>query len=241
MQVARGRGVWIFIRIIFALVLAPSVVSWSALSRALASDDSCITMFLDGLLEDYSSDSDVYVCSMCYVNSGELARRARAAYGAPLDFEKLHILILHHREMRSITESDPNIDHALQGMGSRSGRPHLWRYHAVLEYQGLIIDLDLGGARRAISAHQYFQTMFPESTSNLTIDLSLNSANQVRRPRVHNRREDIRVISLPASEYLRHFPQERPRMIKAHLDQMAERPGVTLDEFLQGLSGVQEH
>jgi hypothetical protein len=111
---------------------------------------------LEKLLAANRENSAIYCADQCYFNSGELARIVTQNFGE-VDAKELHILIIKNEKASLYGETA--MRHKIVGNGLRNGEEP-WNYHAVLEYQGYILDLDLKESK-AVPVRKYFEQVFP--------------------------------------------------------------------------------
>lgn len=200
-------------RYLFLLILA---LFFGNPSSANQTPSACERAFLMEMLSDHYYDPCVYQKGLCSINAGELARQIKQAYHSSIKFDQLKILIIYHRDLSSLTVEDPLLEHTLAGRSLRSmnSMPILWRHHAVLEYQGEILDLDFGPRAQAVPLKAYFNLQFPETQLTFRNPDSIQSENRELRVRTHNTPDDLRILAIPAMQYLSLFPSGRPKISK---------------------------
>ncbi len=193
------------------------IVLFALLALSAQGTPPLCTTELRGLLEplvaEHYDDEGVYQCDFCFINSGELARLVRDKLGARLDDKKLRILVIRHKDTTTLWQHDIDFKKLIVGASHRSGRRRFWPYHAVLEYDGQILDPDLAGNGRVLPLPQYLAEMFPP----LTVE-AISNGREVVRNKSFNHPEDFVINAVPASEYLARFARRPPNQQEIDLD-----------------------
>ncbi len=100
---------------------------------------------------DSYDDKEVYRRDFCFWNSGELGRRVAAVLAPNFDAAKLKVLILRPMGARTLRNQrchrgdpwfHPTFVRKRPGELRAEAEPERWVFHAVLEYDGWILDLD---------------------------------------------------------------------------------------------------
>lgn len=176
-------------------------------------NETCIHDTLMHILRSTYDAPGAYHCGMCLRNSAELARKIRRSFGSHVPFNHVNILIIKHKDfslVRYATARDVPFGDLVVGTYSRKPtKAHIspWKYHAVIEFRGTILDLDLAQPD-PLPARRYFDTQFIEAEVTMHHPESTFPENRVPTARIHNRLEEIEVISVPAKDLLERFEGE---------------------------------
>lgn len=172
-----------------------------------------VLVALSVLTESHYNSPEVYQCDFCLYNSGELGRLITQNLGEKIDQSKLRILILKHSKYPQGKELDPSDErNLLTGHAqtqARVGKPTLWLFHAVLEYEGRILDLDRVNGWEPIPLNEYIDKMFPETVATVT-NTDTKQADHSGLATTYNKKSDLSVTPVQLTDYLDTF-KERPR------------------------------
>lgn len=179
---------------------------------------SCIhslRALLAPLYEESYRDPEIYHPAYCFYNAGELARRFEKKLNQKIDTSKLQILVFRHRNTDSLSKraTEYQLDEIIVAHNTRAKKFEYWKYHAVLEYNGLVMDLSSAGME-VQPFRTYFQLMFP--LIRMVIENKDNKLDSYTH--AFNKVGDIVVHAYPASHYLRRFPSRPENMDAIGLD-----------------------
>jgi hypothetical protein len=155
----------------------------------------------------------------CFVNAGELAREILAEANSDIDPNSLVIMVIKNKDISNpmLDESFVPLDNTIVGLNVRKGQDSvngrrfaLWKYHAVLEYRGTILDLDWSAPNAPIPAVVYFEKMFGAIRADFTKENSVLPQDKIRVTRDYNQWSTMDFVRVPVKDYLARFPNRPP-------------------------------
>lgn len=176
-------------------------------------------------------DPAIYCRDQCFINAGELARVIETQLAA-VNLNDLKILVFKHK--KTVLFKEPKKGRwSLVGNAARGKSPILWRYHAVLSFNGFVLDLDLANPK-ALPLKDYLDLMFPQGTIPLipaqtTLGRLLGRKSEVV---LVNIRRDLVVKEIPVKAYLNENP-ERPPADTLHLQFQNDYDFISLEDYLR--------
>jgi hypothetical protein len=222
-----------------ALQLAILPLSGGAQENRLDCIANTLHAQIENLAEKHYDDKNIYECGLCFLNSGELGRLILEKLGPQVKPSDLKLLVIKHRDGRYDRQDvAKNIDQALIGhkkFGRGQTLPPVWHYHAVLEHQGSILDLDHVNGWKRMSFDTFLEQMLPSVKSPL--DRIEGQPDWVYVGfdfrRAHNRLEELRITEVPLEEYLSRYPKGRPARWQFSRDFIERFPSMTFEQFRQ--------
>lgn len=208
---------------------------------ALTANDACHKLLGEFFREQYNS-SEIYECGFCFFNSGELARHIKERFGNNIDEKELNIMVIKHKDAPNplIAEEEFRLHHSVVGLNPRKGQITgngitfaLWKYHAVLEYQGNILDLDFKDAKEAVPAKEYFEAMFGAITGDIVKAKANYPEDKIKKMRDFNQWINMHVFKIPVTEYFKRFRTRPPRENRHDLDFIWQHPGIDVWDYLE--------
>lgn len=201
-QILKNRWLFFFLSMGFS-----SLFFFTPASADLKIFKECLTHQLMTIVNQQYEN--LYLPDYCWKN---ILRLIRAAKKANLDIKKGNVLILYPEAKKNLYPYISSFSPAYA-----SGAPTLhqpqeikWAFHVVLEADKKIFDLDLG-LRPTKSLRDYFNTMFPQYTSEMNYGL-----------------HDIWLQVVPALDYETHLTLDY-----FHNLSIEEYPLVSLEQYLR--------
>ena len=155
-----------------------------AAASAFGAPASCLETQIRAL----AADKKVCKSNFCYDNVLRLANRLEAEIpGFNLDRARVLYVIAPETGLRALR--------------TRKG-PYPWAFHAVLEYEGKVLDLDFHGVQRVLPLQDYLKKMFifPNTETELLMNtLGVTSLNNQKIL------QTLRVRPIPARDYIRDY------------------------------------
>ncbi len=224
--------------IAFVLLVAPGA-AWGA----------CLRDELEAVVDRFWNDCKIYAEEMCFYNSGELARKVSEVLGEAVKPQDLALVLVKNKGLNTIFKYayEVRTKHMLHSRNVRPGEAapqdgsyRLWKYHVVLVYKGLVLDLDRVGPDRVQPAASYFKNSFAETDysgarlSNHLEDKDPRTLHRLNKP------EDLQVVVISADRYFEQFPNERPTEIKkGDFDFIESFPEMPLNYYIHLLQEME--
>lgn len=169
------------------------------------------------------------------INSGELARNISKKLAHEIDLDELNILFIKHRDLSNpfvVPNQIPTLQflvphHRRTALMSDSSRFYTtWKYHAVLEFRGLIMDLDFENISEPIPARIYFQKMFPP------LSITKIKKNVIDPEGYLNDWGKLHLHKIPAKFYLDHYPKRPDDLDRESTEKLLLLPAIDLEDYL---------
>ncbi len=182
----------------------------------LHANNSC-SLSLENIFQEQYYSTEGYECSFCFFNAGELARTIKTRLGQEVDEKDLTIIVVKHKDVSNpvMDEELFQIQYGIVGMQPRKGQTSdngrtyaVWKYHAVLEHKGKILDLDIKEGKGPLPIRQYFDEMFHAIESNFTKYTRYHPEDNIPTMRKYNQWHTIEVFKIPIIDYFRQFSEK---------------------------------
>ncbi len=203
---------------------------------------------LEDIFHEQYYSAEGYECNFCFFNAGELARKIKEKLGQNIDENDLYIIVIKNKDATNpmIAENLFRIQHSVVGLLPRNGQvsqnkgqPYArWKYHAALEYQGKILDLDIKKRKGLLPIRQYFDEMFPPLVADFTKHTYNHPEDNVPIYRHYN--DNIEIIKVPITEYFKQFAKKPPKEERKSLAFIWQYPSTDLLKYLDSVAPVPE-
>jgi hypothetical protein len=212
-------------RLFLALII---VLTVSAPSTGSDLCPRALRIIFSKIITKHYDDPKIYQCDWCFYNAGELGRIVSKKLKQKIDPKSLRILLVRHKKIGSIAVENAELPQMIVGSNTRKDVA-FWKYHAVLEYGGQVLDLDLGGGGEALPFHKWVDTMFKPMM------LPKVKFNNRKPPKdiSFNRRQDLIITAIPIDEYFKRFekrPEDQDEGLNK-LDEFFSFPKIDIDKF----------